>query len=285
MFFVIQKEDIRNYNEVEFAILTELLRAYKREHEYITMRESDFYEGNDFGNGFSQRLKTEEAFDPRLKNAIAIGEISFVEKFLKIFHSIEHEIAIEIPPCLRQERFLKRKYSIVPVWEIPRKGNYFIKDATQQKVFTYKGELEYFLFDEMFEPKQSEYDLSLRMDYEHLYQVSEIVTVLSEYRVYVFDGKVETISHFAGDPFRLPDVDLIRDAVEIYNKQPDRPKSYSIDVMITPKGTAITEVHNFMCLGLYNVNWDENLLYAYRDGWDYVLNYNTAQTEFSNFES
>lgn len=81
-------------------------------------------------------LKSAEEFPAEYSKAIAIGEISFVEKFLKVFHNIEHENAIEIPPCLREERFLKRKYSIVPVWEISRSGNYFIKDATQQKVFS-----------------------------------------------------------------------------------------------------------------------------------------------------
>ena len=126
--------------------------------------------------------------------------------------------------------------------------------------------------------------MSLRLDYEHLYQLSEIVDVLAEYRVYVLSGKVETISHFAGNPFKLPDVDMIKEAVEIYNQEPDCPKSYSVDIMVTPEGSAISEIHNFMCLGLYNVNWDEKLLYAYRDGWNYVINHNTPQTEFSNFE-
>ena len=242
MYFVLQKEEGRNYNDVEFAMLTDILNTCKESHDYITMKNSDFYtdDENDFGESFGPRLKTKGDFDPLLEKAIAIGEIDFVEKFLRIFHGIEHEISIEIPPCLRQERFLKRKYSIVPVWEIPRKGNYFIKDATQQKVFTYKGDLESFLYDEMFEPKSSEFDNSLRLDYEHLYQVSEIVSVLAEYRVYVLNRKVETISHFSGDPFRLPDVDLIKEAVDLYNQQLDCPGSYSLDVMITPKGTAIT---------------------------------------------
>ncbi len=43
--------------------------------------------------------------------------------------------------------------------------------------------------------------------------------------------------------------------------------------------------YKLCCLGLYNVNRDGNLLYAYRDGWEYVLNHNTAQTVFSNFET
>ena len=30
------------------------------------------------------------------------------------------------------------------------------------------------------------------------------------------------------------------------------------------------------------VDWDEELLYAYKHGMDYVMKYNVAQTEFSN---
>lgn len=284
MFFVIQKEEGKNYNDVEFAILIELLNMYKSSHDYTTMKLSDLYTEDDEDDFiFIPKLKKADDFDPKLKDAIAIGEIRFVEKFLKIFHGIDYEISIEIPPCLRQDRFLKRKYSIVPAWNLPRKGNYFLKDATKQKAFSYKGELSYFLDDEMFKPKESVFDASVRIDNEHLYQVSEVVQVLAEYRVYVLDGNVETISHFAGNPYKLPDIELIKEAVEIYGKELDCPGSYSLDIMITPRGTAITEIHNFMCLGLYNVIWNEDLLYAYRDGWEYVLKYNTKQTEFSNF--
>ncbi|MBQ1328514.1 MAG: ATP-grasp domain-containing protein [Eubacterium sp.] len=283
MFFVVQKEDKLNYNDVEFAIITDLLKAYRGSHEYITMKHEDFYSNEDSFDDFGIKLKKADEMDPRLKKAIPIGEISFVEKFLKIFHGIEFENAIEIPPCLRQMKYLKRKYSIVPVWEIPRKGSYFIKDATRQKIFSYKGDLETFLFDEMFEERTSEFDNSFRFDYEHLYQVSEIVEVLAEYRVYVLGGQVEAITQFAGNSFLFPDVELIKEAVATFNSQPDSPRSYSLDVMITPDGTAITEIHNFMCLGLYNVNWNEKLLYAYKDGWDYVLNKNVPQTEYSNF--
>ena len=135
----------------------------------------------------------------------------------------------------------------------------------------------------MFEPKTSEFDISFRFDYEHLYQVSEIVNVLSEYRAYIISGQLDNICQFTGDPYETPDMELLKEAIESYNAQPDCPKSYSIDLMVTPRGTAITEVHTYMCLGLYNVNWDEKLLYAYRDSWDYLINHNSPQTEFSNF--
>ncbi|MBR6382537.1 MAG: ATP-grasp domain-containing protein [Lachnospiraceae bacterium] len=284
MFFILQKEDRFNFDDIQFAIMESLLKSFKHQHEYVLMQESDLCSEDDSFNGLERRLKDSSEFPDEYQKAIAIGEVSFVGKVLKIFHGIDNENAIEVPPCLREYRYLKRKYSIVPVWDIPREGRYFIKDATQQKVFSYKGELENFVYDEMFEPRTNEYDLSLRFDYEHLYQISEVVNVLAEYRAYILEGQLETVSHFSGDAYLLPDMELLKDAIRTYNKQPDCPKSYSIDLMITPEGTAITEVHNFMCLGLYNVNWDEKLLFAFRDGWNYVLNYNTPQTEYSNFE-
>ena len=248
MFFLLQRESGKDYNAVESAIIEDLLHSCKGIHEYVTMKTSDFYsEVDSFDIDYKPQLKDKSEFDSKYQDAIAIGEIRFVEKVLKIFHNIEHENSIEIPPCLREERFLKRKYSIVPVWEIPRKGRYFIKDASQQKVFSYNGELSDFIYDEMFEDPSYSSDASLRFNYDHLYQVSESVQVLSEYRVYVLGGKVETISHFAGDPYQLPDIELIKEAVSIYNKQENAPRSYSVDLMVTPRGTAITEVHNFMC--------------------------------------
>ena len=40
------------------------------------------------------------------------------------------------------------------------------------------------------------------------------------------------------------------------------------------EGTAIIEVHNFTSVGLYTTLWGTDLLYAYRDGIDYLVNDN-----------
>ena len=245
----------------------------------------DFYKDDTDEDLFSMKkvLKTPEDFDERYREAIPIGTVRFVETYLRMFKGIERDNAIEIPPILRTDEFLKRKYSIVPRDSIPRQGCYFIKDATQQKVFSYKGELEYFLHDEMFRKKTNEFDTSIRLDPSHLYQVSEIVNILAEYRVYVLNREINSMCIFAGDPLIFPDADLVRKAVRLINGQPDSPRSYSLDLMITPRGTAVTEVHNFLSVGLYTVDWDEDLLYAYKQGMGYLLNHNVEQTEFSNF--
>lgn len=284
MFFIIQQETIGR-DPVQNAIIMDVINHNRYSHSYELMSSMDFYKEFNDEETFSMQMirKTPEDFDERFQNAIPIGTVRFIEQYLQTFKEIERDNAIEVPPVLRTEEFLKRKYSIVTRDAIPRTGEFFIKDATQQKLFSYKGDLEFFLNDEMFREKTNEFDSSLRLNPDHLYQVSEIVHILAEYRVYVLGREINSMCVFAGNPLIFPDADLIKKAVKLINAQPDSPRSYSLDVMVTPRGTAITEVHNFLGVGLYMVDWDEELLYAYKHGMDYVMKYNVAQTEFSNF--
>lgn len=282
MFFLIQDEPIGR-DQVQNAIYLDVLRRNKYMHSYEFMSIMDFYKEEEDDFSMIQTKKTLHDFDERYQNAIPLGNVSFIERYLQTFKGIERDNAIEVPPVLRTDEFLKRKYSIVPRDSIPRQGSYFIKDATQQKCFSYKGELEYYLHDEMFQEKTSEFDTSIRLAPDHLYQVSEIVHILAEYRVYILNRQINSMCIFAGNPLLFPDAELVKKAVRLINAQPDSPRSYSLDLMITPRGTAVTEVHTFLGIGLYTVDWDEDLLYAFKHGMDYILNYNVEQTEFSNF--
>lgn len=277
------KNDKFNY---ELMLVEEKIRQNKYIHDFEKIDISIFYEYEEdsFGEIIkTNKLKNANDFPEIYKKSIPIGSINFVSTWLKVFYNIDKENPIEIPPILRTDEFLKRKYSIVTADKLPRTGRYFIKDVSKLKEFTYSGDLEYFLFDEMFEPAKSPYDTSLRINPDHLFQVSEIVNILSEYRVYIIDGKIENIANYNGDVTLFPDVELIKKANDLYSTQPDYPKSYSMDLMITPRGTAITEIHNYTSLGHYSTLFGDNLLYAYRDGIDYLLKHNTPITEFSNF--
>lgn len=285
MYFLLEdnKNDKFNY---ELMLVEEKIRQNKYIHDFEKIDISIFYEYEEdsFGEIIkTNKLKNANDFPEIYKKSIPIGSIDFVSTWLKVFYNIDKENPIEIPPVLRTDEFLKRKYSIVTADKLPRTGRYFIKDVSKLKEFTYSGDLEYFLFDEMFEPAKSPYDYSLRINPDHLFQVSEIVNILSEYRVYIIGGKIENIANYNGDVTLFPDVELIKKANDLYSTQPDYPKSYSMDLMITPRGTAITEIHNYTSLGHYSTLFGDNLLYAYRDGIDYLLKHNTPITEFSNF--
>lgn len=268
MFFILQKE---NKFDTDILILKNILDKNKFIHNYNIVS-LDFFNSDNIDD-----------YDISLKEAIPVGTIQFVSRWLEIFHGVSEAIPIEIPPCLRTEYFLKRKYSIRTKEDIPQQGYYFIKDASQLKVFSFNGELSLFIYPEIWTKSENEFDNSLRLNPNHLYQVSEVVDILSEYRVYIINGNIENIVHYNGDPTIFPDVKLIEEANLLYSREKDYPKSYSMDVMVTPKGTALIEIHYFSSLGLYSTLFGDNLAYAYRDGIDYLINHNTKQTVFSNF--
>ena len=127
-------------------------------------------------------------------------------------------------------------------------------------------------------PKEN--DPAFYLNPNHLYQVSEVVDIWSEYRVYVQDNKVEAIANYNGDPTIMPDINIIKKMVLLYSMQNDCPMAYTLDVAINEKGTFLLEVHPWISVGLYNSLWSYKLLYAYRDGIDYVLKFNTKIEEF-----
>lgn len=263
MFFLLQKESaIQNSLDIEERILEEILHNQKYIHSYKTLSLNDLQ-------------KDKEKYYLEYKTAIPVGTIEFVSYWLKTFHNIENINPIEIPYFLRTEEFLKRDYHIVKAYDIPNFGHYFIKDASKLKQFSYSGEMSYFMRDDIFEGPKTRFDSSLYLNENHFYQVSEVVNILSEYRVYIINGEIQSICNYNGDPCLFPDTKLIIKANNLYSLKEDYPKSYTIDIMITPKGTSIIEMHPFLSCGLYTTLWGDNLAYAYIDGINYVLNHNT----------
>lgn len=204
-------------------------------------------------------------------NDTPIGDIPFVSKYLYEQHEISKMHPIEIPKYLRTDEFLKRDYAFVKAKDLPRSGHWFIKDVDTLKNFSYLGQIEYIEIDEMINPykKKSSHFLNISADTNFL--VSSVFDMKSEYRVYVIDGKIEAICNYNGDPTVFPDITLIRKAVSIINFHEQYLKSYTLDIMIGNEGSAIIEVHNFVAVGLYGTLWGANLLYAYKQGIDYIL--------------
>ena len=245
MKFIIQKHSVL---DIETEIVKDILDT-KRKHfnPYVTM---DINE-----------LKSISISN--ISDAIPIGSIEFVQTWLKRVHNIDEINPIEIPLVLRKDEFLKRNYKIVHYHELPNSGNFFIKDVSQLKGFSYNGNIAH-IYDEL-----------ESLDKTHLFQVSEMVDIKSEYRVYIINGKIEAISHYDGNPLIFPDVALINKANIIWSLEKDYPKSCTIDIMVTDRGTSIIECHPFISVGLYSTLWGTNLLEAYKDGINYVLKYNT----------
>lgn len=273
MKFLVQKEE--NQYSLDNHILVDLIESEKWIHEYKDWDIKDFLdeEGN--------LLSVKEL--PNFKDWIPLGDIPFTENFFKIFYNIEREMPIEIPTVLRNDEFLKRKYSIRKPEDIPKVGEYFIKDVSQLKQFSYNGEMSYFMYNGIMEEPKAKYDSSIHLKKDHLYQVSELIPIQSEYRIFVLSNEIYSVGNYDGDVKLFPDMKLIQKAVNMRSIQKDCPKSYSMDVAVTPFGTALLECHILFSTGIYNTVLGTNFLYGYQDAKNYLLDFNTPIKEWSNF--
>ena len=258
MIFLLQSSNDTDGMTVDYAILKELL-TYSH-FEYHEMSLKDFFNGT--------LLKTKKDFPASFKDAIPLGTINFVTAYLNIFKNIERMYPIEIPKCLRTDEFLKRNYAIIQGKNIPKSGTYFIKNASKLKTFSYTGRLDAIC---------NETDAltgSKPIEDDDWYQLSEIISILSEYRVYFVDGKLYAVAYYDGIPTIFPDIKLIEKANLIYSLQKDYPQSYTMDVAVTKKGTAILEIHPLFSCGIYTTVLGTDFLYGYRDSMQYLEKHN-----------
>lgn len=243
--FILQKDFISTDSDIEIMILKGLLKRERFLYDYIELTKDELSDYKDF-------------------EKIPVGTIDFVETYLKnTVKGFYRENPIEIPKYLRTDEFLKRDYSIVEYKDIPTRGKYFIKDVSQLKKFgsVMLNEYDYMEINEL-------------CDKTHLFQVSLVYDIKAEYRVYVVAGELQQISLYNGYATELPDIKLIEKAVNLILYNEKWLKSFTLDVMVGKEGTAIIEVHNFTSVGLYTTLWGTDLLYAYRDGIDYLVNDN-----------
>ena len=259
--FLLGYEDDAEWITMDSLILKSVLELHKDKYDYIILNSKEFYSDN--------KLKDKNEFPKEYENSIPVGSIQFVNNFINIFiKEFDGENSIEIPPVLRKYEFLKRQYKILPYGQINDANDVFIKDAEGVKTFSNNGEYG----------RES-------INKDHLFIVSEKIDVKAEYRIYVIRNKVKNICRYLGDPLYLPDLSLVNKMVNLYSMSSYCPQSYSIDVMVNDKGTALLEVHSFSSLGLFSTKWDEDLALAEVDGFNYIVNMNPRQTSFQGFEN
>lgn len=192
-----------------------------------------------------------------LADWIPIGTILYVKEWLKKYWGIEKMIPIEVPEVLRKEKFLKRDYNIVSLEDLKLEGYKFLKDVDNLKGLVYIGDLSCFDKNDKIVFKGSEY------------LVSNVINIVSEYRIFVSDLEIKAIQFYDGDCTIFPDILKIREMVGLYSLERNRPKSYTLDIAILKEGfTVILEVHPVISVGTYGYE-GEDILYMYRDGIEY----------------
>ena len=81
--------------------------------------------------------------------------------------------------------------------------------------------------------------------------VQEVVTFVSEWRVFVLNGKILNVSNYRGDPITFPAPTTITLAVAEFT---DAPVAYGIDFGVTDKQkTLLVEVNDAFSLGSYGL--------------------------------
>lgn len=210
-----------------------------------------------------------EIMDKKLKDQLLhcapVGSIDFVQSYLSVIHGITKMNPIEIPDGLRIEKMLMREYHIVP-WEgIPTEGYWFVKDVSGLKYGSYCGNVKRNPFTNK----------------EHIYQVSSVLDIISEYRVFVSENKIVGIQYYDGDVCIMPtenEIRKIKEAVARYSAAKDCPDAYSMDWAIIKttqdRDIALLEIHPFAALGLYGLE-GPILPKMYRDGLQWYIKYNT----------
>src|ERR1035437_124445 len=83
------------------------------------------------------------------------------------------------------------------------------------------------------------------------YQVSEFISINSEWRAFVYEGKLVGLQNYIGEFTVFPNVDAIKSMISAYEKSGEAPVAYTLDVGVNDYDTFIIEAHDFFSCGLY----------------------------------
>jgi hypothetical protein len=180
-----------------------------------------------FDEAYAEPIK----FKSYHKNYIPIGRIDFVFEYLKYFgYSLPKPI--NIPSALFYDYFLSRKISFGNKQNI-QNFPCFVKSDTTIKKFT---EIIYDASELSIVPENDKY------------LISEVIDILSEWRCFVFEGKLVGLQNYSGDFTLFPDVKLINEMISEYK---EAPIAYTLDVGVNKLNTFVIECHDFYSVGSY----------------------------------
>jgi len=169
-----------------------------------------------------------EAADDRI---VPIGSLEWVEAWWHRLHGSPFPEPLYIPDVLRQPPYLHRA-----VWRVagplPRQPvPVFIKSATR-----YKG----------FAPQITDRTDQLPAGD---YWLADVVDFRTEWRAFVYRGRLVGLHYYSGDFTVMPDVARIQAMIADYT---DAPAAYTLDVGVLDSGdTALVEVHPLVSCGFY----------------------------------
>lgn len=193
-----------------------------------------YREGTDF-NGLKENPKV----------LTPIGSVEFVSAFLRTFHP-EAESALK-PLNVPEELFPFAGRRIANIWN--RDDFLMFRDGIPGFQVTRPD-----LYRKSNDKIKSDLNGPVIYPYDSTdfrgFQVSETIDILSEWRAFVFRGRIRDLRNYSGDFMVFPDPERIRAMADAYGAK--APVAYTLDVAVTGKGeTVIIECHRFFSCGLY----------------------------------
>jgi len=184
---------------------------------------------------------------------VPVGSVEFVSGFLVHFYGIKPK-PINVPEELFEfanRNILNINHTVI---DSLKHGKYFIK--SNDKI---KGLAEVFKID----------DNHVWNFKDGNYQISDVICIDSEWRVFVYQGKMVGLQNYCGEFTKFPCIDAIKNMIESYKSAPI---AYTLDVGVNDEGTFVIECHQFMSVGLYGFP-DHSILpnMFYRGFKEYVI--------------
>jgi len=102
------------------------------------------------------------------------------------------------------------------------------------------------------------------------YQISDIIDIQSEWRAFVYEGKLVGLQNYSGEFDIFPNVEKIKVMINTYKSQPI---AYTLDVSISNNNTVIIEVHDFFSCGLYGFSNHRVLPFMFSKWFYSFMNY------------
>ncbi|MFD6400220.1 ATP-grasp domain-containing protein [Nocardia sp. NPDC060249] len=191
------------------------------------------------------------------RRQLALGPGIFIAGDMDAMHGAMRQLGISIPqpddyPTVLRG-FLGRKVWASTLGEIERAMDggstppVFVKPADRRKAFT--GAVCY-----------SEHDFAAWGNTSRRQRVwcSEVVTWVSEYRVYVTGHQIVAVDHYEGDNSVPLNMEAVRSAVTAYYRSGTAPTAYAIDFGVLANGeTTLVEANDGYALGAYDITADQ----------------------------
>ena len=191
---------------------------------------------------------TEFTFEDKHFDYIPIGSNQFVSAYLFKFYLklvTPRNIPLELLPLKYTKRFVFNGTENEIV------GKKFIKSNTEIKKYTA-------IVDD---------DIKVQTDE---YQISDIIDIQSEWRAFVYMGKLVGLQNYAGDFTMFPSVMEIEKMIDDFTSAP---MAYTLDVGINDEeGTFVIECHSFFSCGLYGMADHAILPFMFAKAFNEIVN-------------